>query len=103
MSLYAKFQNNSFVRRIVSSKNEKEFSFRQNHSLMIFLNFILRHGTFLHNEFHDRWPSSLRREESHRNHKSGCIKASLVPLNKLETDLNPENNNVQPFHTKRRK
>ena len=39
------------------------------------------HGTFLCVEFHDRQFSSLGREKSQRNHKSGLIRVSLATLN----------------------
>ena len=38
------------------------------------------HGTSFCTRFHDRWPNSLRTEKSQRNHRNGCIRASLAPL-----------------------
>ena len=45
------------------------------------------HGTFLCVEFDDRWPNSLGRKESQRNHRSGRIRVSLAPLNKYRNTL----------------
>ena len=87
MSSRAKFQNNSFVRHIVSSKNVKGTFLTSKplndvFSKILFCSNQVSHGTSRSVEFQDRRSNSLGREESQRNHRSECIIASLAPLNK---------------------
>ena len=84
MSSHLKLQNNLFVKYIVSSKNvKKEKMFLSSEPLhddffkILFSGNQVSHNTFLCVEFNDHWPNSLEREESYRNHRSGCTRVSL--------------------------
>ena len=85
MSSTAKFQNSSFVRHIVSSKNEKR-TFLSVELLLDDLSKILlcrnqvNHVTPLCVDFHDRWPNSLGKEESQRNHRNELMRVELTTL-----------------------
>ena len=82
----AKFQNDPFIRSIDSNKNVKrtflsseplpdDFSKKNFHGDMV------NNGICLCVEFHGRRATSLWGVESQRNDMSGCIRASLAPLN----------------------
>ena len=86
MSLCAKFQNYTFIRSIVSSKNVKRTFLSleplpDDFSKILFYGDIVINSTYVCVEFHGCRPSSLWWVESQRNHRSGCIRASLAPLN----------------------
>ena len=83
MSLYAKFQNDPFIRSIVSSKNVKRRFLSpeplpDNSSKILFHGDIVNNGAYLCIEFHGRRLSNLLGVESQRNHRSGRIRASLA-------------------------
>ena len=78
-----KFQNNSFVKYIVSNKNAKRtFLSSEVHpddfSKILFYGNKINHNTSICAEFHDRRPNSLGREELQGSHRSGHIRASLT-------------------------
>ena len=80
MSSCAKFQNNSFVRCIVSSKNIKRtFLLLEPQpdvfSKNLFYGNQVSHGTSLYVKFQDHQPNSLGKEELHRNHRNRSITA----------------------------
>ena len=83
----AKFQNDPFVRSIVSSKNVKKTLLSpdlltDDFSKILFYGDIVNNGICLCVKFHGRRPSSLWGVESQRNDMSGRIRASLALLNK---------------------
>ena len=64
MPLYAKFQKDSFIKSIVSSKNIKRIFllselFHDGFSKTLFYDDIVNNGTWLSVEFHGCQPSSL--------------------------------------------
>ena len=98
MSSPAKIQNNSFVRYIVSSQNVKGTFLLTDplpgdFSKLFFFGNQVSHGTSVWAEFNGRELNSLRRGESHRNHRTGCLRASL-------TLLAPPNNQKLKFVAK---
>ena len=95
MSSCEKFQKDSFIRSIVSSKNVKRTflsaePFPDDFSKILFHGDMVNNGTYLCIEFHSRRLSSLWGVESQRNHRSRRIKASLNDLITISTriDLN---------------
>ena len=72
MSSCAKFQHDSFVRRIVSSKNAKRMFLSSepppdNFSKVLFYSDMVSNGSYLCVQFHDRRMNSLGGVESQRN------------------------------------
>ena len=86
MSSCAKFQNDPFIRNIVSSKNVKRTflllePLADDFSKILFYGDIVNNSTCLCAEFHGCRPCCLWGVESQRNHMSGSIRVSLAPLN----------------------
>ena len=78
-----KFQNNSFVKYVVSSKNVKKTflslqSFSDDFSKLLLYSNQVRHGTSFCIEFHDCRLNSLRINDSKSNHKNGSIRVLLA-------------------------
>ena len=91
LSLCTKFQNNSFIRSIVSNKNVK-ITFLSpeprpdDFSKILFYGDMINNGTCLCIKFHSHRPSSFWGVESQRNHRSGGIRVlltTLAPLNEI--------------------
>ena len=85
MSSSAKFQNSSFVRLIVSSKNEKGIFLSvdlllDDLSKILFCRNQVNHVTSLCVDFHDRRPNILGKEESQRNHRNELMRVELTTL-----------------------
>ena len=90
MSSHRKFQNYSFVRHIVSSKNIKSTfltsePFPDDFSKVLFCSNQVNNGAFLCVEFHICQLNSLGKIESHthtkKNHRSMLIRVLLITLN----------------------